>query len=301
MATQRPRRFPNQRFRLLVQEFASIIREMRRILLVFILVVLCAFTVWRVFLYRDVHGHFSRIRAAGFPASGAELNAWRSPVPDKENGALVLTQAFALIRTFPDRRSNEVIEPKILGRTNTWTPATRAIVEAYVQTNAPALAKVHEGLLLSRFRYPVDFSYGPETPMPHLVKLREMARIVALQTAMDADARHSDDWTDKVALQLKLARTLDDEPNTVSHLVRSAMISMAVKATERSLNRNPLGSEMCRSLQDAFTQANGTNLLPRALIGERAVMIPTFRLSRAESQSFSDNEDTENQRREPQR
>jgi hypothetical protein len=290
-----------QIFRLLLQELGSKIKKMRRIILFIFLLVLCSFSVWRTLLYRDVRSRFSRIQAAGFPVSGAELNAWRRPVPDAENGALVLTQAFALVCNFPDRRSNEVIEPKILTRTNIWTSATRALVEAYVQTNGPALAKVHEGLLLSQFRYPVDFSYGWDTPMPHLGKLREMARIVALQTAIDADSGHSDEWTDKVALQLKLARTLDDEPNTVSHLVRSAIIRMAVKATERSLNRDTPSAEMCRSLQDAFTQAGATNLLPLALVGERAMMIPAFRLSRAESQSFPDNDDSDNQRRVPQR
>jgi len=30
------------------------------------------------------------------------------PFPDRENAALVMTQAFALMRTFPDQRSNEV-------------------------------------------------------------------------------------------------------------------------------------------------------------------------------------------------
>ena len=66
-------------------------------------------------------------------------------------------------RTFSDSRSNEVVEPKILSRTNVWTSAPRALVEAYVQTNQPALAKVHESLILPGFRYPMDFSYGPET------------------------------------------------------------------------------------------------------------------------------------------
>ena len=131
------------------------------------------------------------------------LGAARYPM--QKTAALVLTQAFALVRTFPDSRSNEVVEPKILTRTNVWASATRALVEAYVQTNQPALAKVHESLLLPGFRYPMDFSYGPEIELPHLGGLKVMARIAALQTAIEADVGHGDEWPANVALQLTLA------------------------------------------------------------------------------------------------
>ena len=44
---------------------------------------------------------------------------------------------------------------------------------------------------------------------------------------------------------------------------------------------------MCKRLQDAFTRVGETNLLPLAFVGERAMMIPPFRLSWKEIQSFS--------------
>jgi hypothetical protein len=132
-----------------------------------VLLALCLFALWRVMLYREVNRQFARIRAAGLPASGAELNAWRGPVPDAENGALVLAQAFALMRTFPDKRSNEVLNAH-LRRTNVWDTATRELVEAYVQTNLSALSQARAALPFSRFRYATDFSYGPTTSLPIL-------------------------------------------------------------------------------------------------------------------------------------
>src|ERR1017187_8835083 len=77
----------------------------------------------------------------------------------------------------------------------------------------------------------------------------------------------------------RFARTLDDEPTVISHLVRNAILRMAVKATERNLNRVTPSNEMCKRLQDAFTRAGETNLLPLAFVGERAMPTPTFRLS----------------------
>jgi hypothetical protein len=245
-----------------------------------VLLVLCLFALWRVLLYRDVNNQFARIRAAGYPVSGGELNAWRPPLPDAENGALALTQAFALLRTFPDARSNEVGKIQYLIRTNEWSAATRELVDAYVQTNAPALARAQEALRLSRFRYPVDFSYAQwETSLPHLHGLRESARIAGLAASLDTAEGRADGWPEKVDLQLQLAATLNDEPNPISHQLRNSIIRMAVQTTERSLNRVSPNDEADKRLQTAFARAGATNSLPLALVGERAQMIPLFRMS----------------------
>jgi hypothetical protein len=266
---------------------SPLLRRIWRVFGILILLALCLFAFWRIRLYRDVNNRFARIRAAGFPVSGAELNAWRAPVPDAENGALVLTQAFALFRTFPDRRSNEVYHANILNRTNEWSAETHELVAAYVQTNAPALAKVREALLLSRFRYPVDFSYGPQSELPHLPALIDMARLWALKAALDAEEGRTDEWPELVELQLKIAGTLDDEPTDISYLTRNSIIRIAAQVAERSLNRASPGDQACKKLQSAFAHAGETNLLPLALVGERAMTIPIFRMSWKESQSFS--------------
>jgi hypothetical protein len=274
--------------------------SVRMVFLILIPLSLCTFTVFRGLVFRDVNHQFAQIRAAGFPASGAELNAWREAVSDKENGALVLTQAFALYRTFPDRRSNEIMEAEILSRTNAWTSVRRELVEAYVATNSPAIAKAREALRLPYFRFPVDFSYGPDTPLRHLGRLREISRIFALQAALNAENGKADEWPACVELQLELAGTLDDEPILISHLARNGIIDRAVKVTERSLNRATPGDDFCGQLQTAFTRISEKNLLPDALVGERAIMIPIFRLSWDEIQSFSQNDPQVNRPREPQ-
>jgi len=147
----------------------------------------------------------------------------------------------------------------------------------------------------------VDFSFGPETQLNHLTGLKDMALIAALQSVLDAEESRADEWTEGVGLQLKLAGTLDDEPTVISHLVRGSIIRMAVKSAERNVNRATPGEEACRNLQFAFTRAGATNLLPLAFIGERALMIPVFRLSRNESQSFGQEDESENHLRKPQR
>jgi hypothetical protein len=76
---------------------------------------------------------------------------------------------------------------------------------------------------------------------------------------------------------------------------------MAVRATERSLNRVGPSDEACKELQAAFIHAGETNLLPLAFVGERALMAPTFRLSWKEAQAASNDGNQEGSLRKPQR
>lgn len=279
---------------------SPLFRKIKRVLLYLFLAVFCIFAIWRTVLFFEIKHRFAQIRAAGLPASGAELNTWHPALPDPENGALVLTQAFALMRSYPDRRSNEVAKPNILWRTNSWSPVTRELVQGYLQTNVATLAKTRDALRLSRFVFTADFSYGPEIKLLHLKNLKALARIAALQTALEAEDGHADEWPAYAELQLKLASTLNEEPIAISYLLRNAIIAMAAKATERSLNRATPNEQACQKLQSAFTEAGKTNLLPFVLTGERAIMLPVFRLSRAEAQHASE-EQTDDSPRTPQR
>lgn len=276
-------------------------RKLGRGLQIFLLSILCGFVFWRILIHRDVSRQFAQIRSAGLPISGAELNASRRSLPDGENGSLILTQAFALVRTFPDNRSNLVVEPKILSRTNIWTAETRALVQAYVETNQPALTKAQEGMKLGKFRYPADFSFGPETELPHLRRLKALARIAALKAVASAEEGRGNAWPADVELQVQLARTLDDEPTIISHVVRNATLRLAVKTTERSLSRATPGDHECKRLQETLAHAAKTNLLQQAFVGERAMMIPTFRLSWQEIQSASHSDEQASRPHKPQR
>ncbi|PWU20139.1 MAG: hypothetical protein C5B50_04790 [Verrucomicrobia bacterium] len=235
---------------------------------------------------------FAKLRAAGLPASGAELNVWRHPVPELENGALVLTQAFSLLRTFPDSRSNEIAKPNLINRTNEWSEATHELMAAYVRMNAPAITKAHEALLLPHFYYPVDFSYGPDTVLPHLVGLKKISLVAGLDAVLQAEQGRADEWPSNVELHLKLAASLEDEPSLISFLVRNAILRMAVNASERSLNLATPSADVCSKLQNAFSFAARTNLLPLAFTGERAMMIPVFRLSWSEIHSRPSNDES---------
>ena len=260
-------------------------RKVQKVFQWLMVLLLSTFVIWRVLLYAEVNRRFDRIHATGQPTSGAELNRWPGTVSDAENGALVITQAFALIQTFADGRSNEVGRLSVPTRTNEWSAETGKLVEAYVEMNRPALAKAHEAFHFSQFRYPVDFSYGPDTELPHLSRLKSLALLAAFEAEINAGEADAERRSELVDFQLKLAATLDGEPFLISHLVRGGIIRMGVRTLERNLNHFSPNEETCKHLQAAFASVGSTNLLPFVLVGERATLIPVFRMSWKEIQS----------------
>jgi hypothetical protein len=229
-----------------------------------------------------VSGRLRALQQAGLPTSGAELNQWYAPVPDQENAALVLTQAFALLRTFPDHRSNEVSRFKPPPHGQPLTSEERVLLADYVSLNAAALTKAQEAIRLPKSRYPVDFSPGLAALMPHLGELKRLALAASYGALLMLDSNSNADVPVSITTMLGLARTLDEEPMQISQLVRVAIVRIAATTLERGLAVGEWSDVDLRGMGSAFVAAEKTNAIMRALIGERASAIPYFRMGKKE-------------------
>lgn len=240
------------------------------------------FIIWRVHLYYRITQQFASIRSAGLPASPQELDRWYAAVPEASNAAIVLTRAFELLRTFPDKRSNDIAQAKLLDRREIWSAETREQIAKYVAMNGEALAQAREAVQLPYCRYSVDLTYGMEAELPHLAKLKDLARAAAMRATVVAKEGRQADWPSDVRLMLQLVATLDREPTLLSQLVRLSIITTAVKTTERCLNLTDASDIDC-DLIEAFAGAVSTNGIRIGLIGERAGATHVFRISGAEA------------------
>ena len=247
-----------------------------------ILIAAIAFISWRSTLSQEVNGKLKAIRAAGLPTSGEELNKWYAPVPDSANAALVMTQAFALLRTFDDSRSNSIASFKLPSRSETLSADDKQLLTDYIALNEPALTKAHEALALPQSRYPLDLSYGNYILLPHLGKIKELARLEDYHALLAARAGHSAAAVSGIQNILGVARTLDEEPLLISQLVRVACLAIARGSLERTLNAAAFDEKNLEKLAVSFASAQRTNRMARALIGERAMYVPVFRMSWAE-------------------
>jgi len=244
-----------------------------------ILVGVIAFVSWRSTLSREVNGKLKAIKAAGLPTNGEELNKWYAEGPESANAALVMTQAFALLRTFDDSRSNTIGGFKPPHRSEPLSADDKQLVADFVKLNEPALARAHDALTLPQSRYPLDMRYGNNTLLPHLAKIRELARLEDYRALLAARGGHPAEAAAGAQNILGCARTLDEEPLLISQLVRVACLSIARGSLERTLNATALDAVALQKLAAAFDSAHRTNRMARALIGERAMYAPVFRMS----------------------
>ena len=270
---------------------SKFIRWLLRSLAVLVVIVIAAFVVWRVNLAHDVNVKLQVIRAAGLPTSGAELNAYYPAVPDNENAALVMTQAFALLHNFPDRRSNEIANFKIPLRGQVLTDEQKQLLGDYIAVNADALTKDAEAIKLPNSRYSIDFSPGFNTLLAHLGQIKKLALLSEYKALLATNSDQLMDADASVANILGTARTLDEEPTLISQLVRFALDNIAVTTLEHRLNAGSLNEVELSNLSGAFARQENTNLITRALVGERAMAIPCFRMSLAEIRKLSQNDE----------
>ncbi len=245
--------------------------------------------VWRYRLKGQVNGRLASVRAEGLPTSGAELNSWIPPVVDARNGALVIGPALWKKIQFGGSNTSDTEVSQLL-ETNHWSLAKRAEVAAWAATNATVFAEVRRGLGFPSFRYPVDYTPGVATLVPHLAQLIGGARMLALKAALDGESGELPAWRTDVEMILKLARTLDGDPLVISFLVRSSMTRIASKAVGRQLNLAAPSDDDCKLLQMAFASTMETNVLPSALIGERAIGIGVFQMDMAKLEQMGGEE-----------
>jgi hypothetical protein len=251
-----------------------------------------AFLVWRLKLAHDINDQLAAIRAAGLPSNAEELDKYYNHVPDAQNAALMMEDAFTILQNYPDARSNDVDHLKhSLEKWSSFTPEQIALLSGYVQINSNALAKAEEALQLSQCRYPIDFSQGLSTLLPHLDPLKTLCLLEKFHASMALDAHHPSEASDNIVSIIGLASTLDAEPIVISKLVRISLLNIAVDALAQRLNYGEISVQEAKKLDEVFLKATKTNQMVNGLVGDRAMNINIFRMTWADLKKYSDSDD----------
>ena len=257
-------------------------RKLFRITIALLVLIVLPLIAWRMYLASVIDRELAKIQAAGLPINGAELNRWYPAVPDNQNAALVLTQAFALRRQYPDARSSLIHNFKLPNRGEHLSSEQIELLQGHVELNQTALGKADEALRLRTSRYPVDYTPLMNTLLPHLAWLDDIIEMHQFKAYSAMDSGDAPSAATSIVAMLALARTLDNEPCLISQLVRLKEIERAFNTLERRANTGPLSAAEIESLAAVFAQTRITNSSAVAFIGERAMMNPYFRMSRAD-------------------
>ncbi|MHC4520284.1 MAG: hypothetical protein ACYTAS_16965, partial [Planctomycetota bacterium] len=220
------------------------------------------------------------IRAAGYPVTFAELDAWYEDVPYGENAADYVLDAIACLQK-PQREQ----ERQIPWMGNAEKPArTQALDAEIVDTIGELLERNHEaiGLLqkagaLRRSRYPIDLTKGHGTLLPHLSDLRGTVRLLCLKAVLHAERGEQEPAADALVSAFGVANSEASTPLLLCQMVRQGGQSIALSALERVVNRTTLGEEHLTRLREAVAAAYDPNAMARGFVGERCMVIQALR------------------------
>jgi hypothetical protein len=233
---------------------------------------------WRA----EFHRRIAAIRAAGFPVTGEELNAWYPWPQAGDNAADWITGAATLLRKLAQeegrpleallRRMGDRLRP-----TEPLPPDLKASWEQYVRDNAKALESLHAPATVAESRYPLDFSAVPGgVLMPHLSGVGDSCRLLCLEAIVRAEDQDADGTAKAVETIVHVAQSLEKEPTVVSCLVRMVNANAGVVALERALNRVRFTEGQLARLQEAFQDLRPDEGLRRGLAGNRCMLLPVF-------------------------
>jgi hypothetical protein len=215
-----------------------------------------------------------------------DVLAHRAPVPDAENSALVVAKADALLppqmpvgptRPFEflkicherltavddDCRLDTITEYSLRGELELFSESLRI---------ARTLARYTRG----RF----DLKLGPrviDTPLPGLQSVKDMARLLAADSAIRAHDRDFDGALDSCRAILGAARSIGDEPTALSQLVRIVFENESLRAIRRVLGQGEPSDRALAQVQELLLNELDAPLALDALRGERGIYVEVTR------------------------
>jgi len=214
-----------------------------------------------------------RIRDAGQPVTLEELNAYYPEVPENQNAALLYEQAFERFKSIDHEGASTAELLEQLNSISTVVPDTvRENVESHLSSCDEVLELLARASQYPESRYPMDLTRGISMKFPHLVGLRNCARLEALRGTLAVLDGRIDEFADSQRSTLAMARSLRNEPYIIAQLVRIAIHAIAADALENALRRSELPEHTLSMLADLYGDAEDTEAMVRTYAGERCLL-----------------------------
>ncbi len=252
------------------------------IAVVLVLVLLGAYTAYRLILQARVRAELEAIRRAGYPVTLEELDAWYEyPPPGEPNAADLYMEAFQLL-VEPSEEARKLLplvgDAELPPRSERLPDEMKKAIAEHLSANKDALELLHEAASIKQCRYPVDLKEGLAALMPNLSGPRDAAQMLALQAIMSAESGELDKACRSLTTLMALARSLENEPLLISQLFRIAYHAIGVKSLETVLSRTALTGPQLEAMAASLAASEAPDAMRRAMAGERTGMASVFDL-----------------------
>ncbi len=250
------------------------------IAVVLLSILLIVFGVFRITCRTKLRNRIEAVRAAGYPVTYAELNAWYPMPTSGENAADYIMQAFDRLR-IPEGPEKEQLPgmgaPILFRRTQPLDDQTSSAISTLLDNNAEALRLLEQATDITGCRYPVDFTLGDSTRLPDMSKCHAMVSLFCLKAALHAKRGEAGPAVDATIRAFRLADSLAQVPTIVSQRIGRICELRATATLEYILNCTTADAARLELLEQALAAASDSNSLERALISEQCFMLENLR------------------------
>jgi hypothetical protein len=230
---------------------------------------------------RLVDEELAKICEAGEPVTAKDMDAfYQTPEKSKDCTDLWLN-ATAVFDG--DEYGTACGELPIVGKGEAEIPPLgdpwpdQAAVGALLDKYAESMKLMHEAARRGgAARYPIDFDAGLVADWSHCMRLRPGARMLALEAHVRVRQGDAHAAAESIRTMLRLAESLEREPNMVSQLVRMVCHGIASSLVVELLTDAGFSEEDLARLQEDFAAVSYDDGVQAAMIGERALGIQVF-------------------------
>ncbi len=222
------------------------------------------------------------MRDAGDPTSLAELATLYPEPPPGKNGAPLFLAAFKAMEAKEGKNEARLARLPLVG--NAELPpigeevpaAVLNAIRAYLKDNEEAIEFLHKAAAMEGCRFDLNFAQGVGMLLPHLSKMRQAARLLALEAIERTEAGKAGAAADSIIACLRVGEALRQEPVLISTLVRIACGTIAVGQIERWASRAQTSPEAIARVEAALAAAADPRLLERAIVAERCFGLDVY-------------------------
>ena len=265
--------------------------KISHVLIILLLIGAGAFALFRLSLKSKLHARIDAIRAAGYPATCAELDKWYTIPENTENAAYTFIDAFSCYKKWDKEESESlpvVGRAELPARTEPLAEEMKTLITQYIADNNEALELLHAGAVIEHSRYPIDLSASFETKVPNLGEIRTAAFLLKLEAILHAENGNGKSAIRSAKSCFGIARSLAKEPMIISQLVRAACQNLAATTIEYCINRVKLTDEQLVELIESVQNAERISDMSCAFVGERCMGLSFFKSPGSVNPDFVD-------------
>jgi hypothetical protein len=226
-----------------------------------------------------LRGEYARLKKAGEPLTADEVLTPMQqraaqmdfrPSPDEPNAAWVYEHAFQELRlSDQDKREIEEISAADV---RAGDPRRVAFARRVVPRNQHYFALLEEASRIRDCAFPVNWYSGAATRFPHVLRMREGARMLSLRADLYAAEGRVDEALSDCAIIVRMAEHAQSEPEVISQLTSYALDGTWVRALEHALAAARPSAEACQRLLNQLSRMDQVIPSVRAVQGERVLL-----------------------------